>query len=117
MNRSRPSRSEVLVMAGVVLVAVNLRPAAASIGPLIHRIETDTGLRSGWASVLTTLPVLCFGLLAPLAPVVAKRFGVRSSIAGAMVALLASQQYLGSYHIPCSIIAGLAFGVGVRCQA
>jgi CP family cyanate transporter-like MFS transporter len=91
----------VLVMAGVVLVAINLRPAAASVGPLIHRIETDTGLRSGWASVLTTLPVLCFGLLAPLAPVVAKRFGVRSSIAGAMVALLAG--------IAIRLLPGVAF--------
>jgi CP family cyanate transporter-like MFS transporter len=88
-------------MAGVVLVAINLRPAAASVGPLIHRIETDTGLRSGWASVLTTLPVLCFGLLAPLAPVVAKRFGVRSSIAGAMVALLAG--------IAMRLLPGVAF--------
>ena len=81
--------SEVILLAGVVLVAINLRPAAASIGPLISRIERDTGLSSGWASALTTLPVLCFGALAPLAPVLAKRFGVRSSIAGAMVVLLA----------------------------
>jgi MFS transporter, CP family, cyanate transporter len=79
----------VILLAGVVLVAINLRPAAASIGPLIGRIERDTGLSSGWASALTTLPVLCFGALAPLAPVLAKRFGVRSSIAGAMVVLLA----------------------------
>jgi CP family cyanate transporter-like MFS transporter len=79
----------VILLVGVVLVAINLRPAAASIGPLIGRIERDTGLSSGWASALTTLPVLCFGALAPLAPVLAKRFGVRSSIAGAMVVLLA----------------------------
>ena len=78
-----------MLLAGVVLVAINLRPAAASIGPLIDRIERDTGLSSFGASALTTLPVLCFGALAPLAPVLAKRFGVRSSIAGAMVVLLA----------------------------
>jgi CP family cyanate transporter-like MFS transporter len=101
VDRPRPSRSEALVIAGVVLVAINLRPAAASIGPLINRIEADTGLRSGWASALTTLPVLCFGLLAPLAPVFAKRFGVRSSIAGAMVALLAG--------IAMRLLPGVAF--------
>jgi CP family cyanate transporter-like MFS transporter len=89
VNRPRPRSSDVILLAGVVLVAINLRPAAASIGPLISRIERDTGLSSGWASALTTLPVLCFGALAPLAPVLAKRFGVRSSIAGAMVVLLA----------------------------
>jgi CP family cyanate transporter-like MFS transporter len=78
-----------VLLAGVVLVAINLRPAAASIGPLIGRIERDTGLPSFGASALTTLPVLCFGALAPLAPVLARRFGVRSSISGAMVVLLA----------------------------
>ncbi|HEX5192260.1 MAG TPA: MFS transporter [Solirubrobacteraceae bacterium] len=101
MNRTRPFRSDALVLAGVVLVAINLRPAAASIGPLIVRIEHDTGLTSGWASALTTLPVLCFGLLAPLAPVFAKRFGVRSSIAAAMVALLAG--------IAMRLLPGVAF--------
>jgi CP family cyanate transporter-like MFS transporter len=76
-------------MAGVVLVAINLRPAAASVGPVLNRIQADTGLSSGWAGALATLPVLCFGLLAPLAPVLARRVGVQSSIAGALCVLLA----------------------------
>ncbi len=87
MNQAR-LRSIVLA-AGVVLVAINLRPAAAAIGPLLERIEHDTGLSSGWAGALTTLPVLCFGLLAPLAPLLARRFGLRTSLAGAMIVLLA----------------------------
>ncbi|HEY3727666.1 MAG TPA: MFS transporter [Solirubrobacteraceae bacterium] len=78
-----------LLAGGLILVAMNLRPAAASIGPLLHRIQNDTGLSSGWAGVLTTLPVLCFGLLAPLAPVLARRLGIRASIAAAMCVLLA----------------------------
>jgi MFS transporter, CP family, cyanate transporter len=101
VDRSPPSRSEALLIAGVVLIAINLRPAAASIGPLIDRIQTETGLPSGWASALTTLPVLCFGLLAPLAPAFAKRFGVRTSIAGAMMALLAG--------IAMRLLPGIAF--------
>ena len=81
--------SPALLAGGVVLIAINLRPAAASIGPVLDRIESSTGLSSGWAGALATLPVLCFGLLAPLAPVLARRFGVRAAIAGAMCALLA----------------------------
>jgi CP family cyanate transporter-like MFS transporter len=73
----------------VVLIAINLRPAAAAIGPVLNRIQSDTGLSSGWAGALTTLPVLCFGLLAPLAPVLARRLGVRTALAGAMFVLLA----------------------------
>jgi MFS transporter, CP family, cyanate transporter len=100
-RRTRPRSSDAVLLAGVVLVAINLRPAAASIGPLIGRIERDTGLSSVGASALTTLPVLCFGALAPLAPVLAKRFGVRSSIAGAMVVLLAG--------IAMRLLPGMAF--------
>ncbi|HWE08198.1 MAG TPA: MFS transporter [Solirubrobacteraceae bacterium] len=85
----QPRLSPVLLAAGVVLVAINLRPAAAGIGPVLNRIQADTGLSSGWAGALTTLPVLCFGLLAPLSPLLARRLGVHTSIAVAMVALVA----------------------------
>jgi MFS transporter, CP family, cyanate transporter len=84
----RPSLSPALLAGGVVLVAINLRPAAASIGPVLDRIQADTGLSSGWAGALATLPVLCFGLLAPLAPPLARRLGVHTAIAVAMVALV-----------------------------
>jgi MFS transporter, CP family, cyanate transporter len=81
-------RSAVLA-GGVVLIAINLRPAAAAIGPVLNRIQSATGLSSGWAGALTTLPVLCFGVLAPLAPLLARRLGLRTSLAGAMCVLLA----------------------------
>jgi CP family cyanate transporter-like MFS transporter len=84
-----PRLSPGLLAAGVVLVAINLRPAAASIGPVLNRIQADTGLSSGWAGALTTLPVLCFGLLAPLSPVLARRLGVHTSIAAALIVLVA----------------------------
>jgi CP family cyanate transporter-like MFS transporter len=84
----RPSLSPALLAGGVILVAINLRPAAASIGPVLDRIQSDTGLSSGWAGALATLPVLCFGLLAPLAPPLARRLGVHTAIAVAMVALV-----------------------------
>ncbi len=77
-----------LLVIGMVLVAANLRPAAASVGPLIDRIQSDTGLSNAGADVLVALPVLCFGALAPLAPALARRFGARPAVAGALVLLL-----------------------------
>lgn len=78
-----------LLAAGLMLVAVNLRPAAASLGPVLGRIQSSVHLSSGMAGALTTLPVLCFGLLAPVAPLLARRLGLRSAIAVSMVGLLA----------------------------
>jgi CP family cyanate transporter-like MFS transporter len=73
----------------MVLLALNLRPAAAAVGPLIARIRADTGLSSLGAGLLTALPVLCFGAMAPLAPMLARRFGTSRTLFGALIALVA----------------------------
>ena len=77
-----------LLAIGMVLLAANLRPAAAAVGPLLGRIRADTGLSGTGAGVLTTLPVLCFGALAPLAPRLARRVGERATVALALALLL-----------------------------
>jgi CP family cyanate transporter-like MFS transporter len=61
---------------GVVLVAVNLRPALASVGPVLTDLRHDLHLSSAAGSMLTTVPLLCFGLLAPVAPLLRRRYGV-----------------------------------------
>jgi MFS transporter, CP family, cyanate transporter len=88
VSRARPAHGPLLLAIGVVWVAANLRPAAASVGPLIHTIRRDTGLSGAGAGVLATLPVLCFGALAPLAPVLARRLGTFAAVAGALAVLL-----------------------------
>ena len=77
-----------LLAVGMVMLATNLRPAAAGIGPLLGRIQHDTGLSGFGAGVLTTLPVLCFGALAPLAPALSRRLGERTTVAAALSLLL-----------------------------
>ena len=119
MNGERKAQarlSPALLAAGVILVAINLRPAAASVGPVLNRIQAGTGLSSGWAGALATLPVLCFGLLAPLAPILARRVGLRSSIAGAMCALLAGMVVRlipgSAYLFFGTAVAGAAIAIG-----
>ena len=77
-----------LLAIGMVLLATNLRPAAAAVGPLLDRIRADTGLSATGAGVLTTLPVLCFGTVAPLAPALVRRLGERSTAALSLAVLL-----------------------------
>ena len=57
-------RHSVLLALSVVLVAINLRPAVAGVGPVLPELRAGLPLSGAGAAVLTTLPVVCFGLLA-----------------------------------------------------
>ncbi|OTJ64245.1 cyanate transporter [Pseudomonas aeruginosa] len=69
-----------LLLLGLVLVALNLRPALSSLAPLLNQVRDDTGLSAAAAGLLTTAPVLCLGLFAPLAPRLARRIGAERSV-------------------------------------
>ena len=86
-GRSR-LRKLILVL-GIVLLAANLRPALTGVAPLIGQIRADTGLSNGVAGLLTTLPLLAFGLLSPIAPRVARRFGMERMLLASLLVLAA----------------------------
>jgi MFS transporter, CP family, cyanate transporter len=82
------AQSQLLLGVAMVLLAMNLRPAVAAVGPLVHRIRHDTGLSGTGAGLLVALPVLCFGALAPIAPLLARRLGTRATLAAVLAMLL-----------------------------
>jgi CP family cyanate transporter-like MFS transporter len=82
---SRSLLQQGLLIAGIVLVALNLRPALASVGPLIGAIRDATGLSNVALGLLTTLPLLAFGTLSTLTPLVTQRLGIEGALAGALV--------------------------------
>lgn len=71
---------QLLVLAGVVALAFNLRPAASSVGPVLGELQADLGMSPTTAGVLTTLPVLCFACFGALAPWFAARIGAHRVI-------------------------------------
>lgn len=73
----------------IVLVALNLRPAVVGVGPLLAEIQLAEGLSGTAAGLLTALPVLCFGLIAPLAPRLAAAVGIERAVLAALVMLCA----------------------------
>jgi CP family cyanate transporter-like MFS transporter len=86
-GRSR-LRSFLLVLC-IVLLAANLRPALTGVAPLIGQIRADTGISNGVAGLLTTLPLLAFGLLSPIAPRVARWFGTERVLLASLLVLAA----------------------------
>ncbi len=86
-GRSGPGRA--LLLAGVILAAVNLRPAMTAVGPLIGEIQADTGLDAAGAGLIAALPVLCFGIFSGVVPRFGRRFGLEEVLLAAMLALAA----------------------------
>jgi CP family cyanate transporter-like MFS transporter len=64
----------------VLVISLNLRPAVASVGPVLNQIRRDTGLSSVGASVLTAAPVFCFGAVAMVGPRLARWLGLRRAV-------------------------------------
>lgn len=84
-----PRRTSLLVLAGLVLLSLNLRPAAVSIGPVIAEVRHSLGMSSATAGLLTSLPVLAFAVFGALAPVAARAVGVHRVTLLALLAVVA----------------------------
>ena len=103
-----------LVILGVVAASLSLRTLMTGLPPLLPRIREDLGLSSVWLGVLTTLPVLCMGLLAPAAARLGLRIGVARSISIAMVAVAAGNLARGLSDEVASLYLGtLCAGAGL----
>jgi CP family cyanate transporter-like MFS transporter len=88
-QRRRLRGRGVLLVVGIVLLAVNLRPALTGLTPLIGQIRADTGISYGVAGLLTALPLLAMGLLSPIASLLAHRFGMELVLLASMLVLAA----------------------------
>jgi len=78
-----------LLAVGLVLTGFNLRIAVASVPPLLSDLEHDPGMSPTVAGLLTSLPVLCFGVLALVAPAVVRRLGGAATLMLVLVAISA----------------------------
>lgn len=108
--------SPALLLTAVLLVGLNLRGAIASVSPVLADLQADLGLSSATAGLLTSLPVLCFALGAPLAIWLGRAVGVnRAVLLGclAIAAVTAVRPYGGvALLLVATVVVGLAMTVG-----
>ncbi|WP_261389778.1 MULTISPECIES: MFS transporter [Halomonas] len=97
----------------MVLVGLNLRPALSSLAPLLSRVQQDTSLSPTAIGALTTLPVLCLGLFAPLAPRLARQHGPERALSIGL-GVIAAGLLLRGLGSPFALFAGtLMVGAGI----
>jgi CP family cyanate transporter-like MFS transporter len=115
MSNPRPTLPPVWVLSvALVAVAANLRTAIASVPPLTQAIAGDLGLSHTALGALTTLPVLCMGLFAPLAQRIAARLGAAASVELAVgcVAIGVALRFAGG-HVWALYAGTFVAGVGI----
>ena len=78
-----------LMLLGMVLLALNLRPAAVSVGPVLAEVRQGLGMSTVAAGLLTSMPVLAFAVFGALAPWLARLVGVHRVTLGALIAVAA----------------------------
>ncbi|MGH6859231.1 MAG: CynX/NimT family MFS transporter [Phyllobacterium sp.] len=108
--------AQIVTGLSLVLIAFNLRPLFSSASALLPEIVAGTGLSSFGAGVLTTLPILCLGLFAPLAPRLAQRIGAERTLLGVLVLLALGTALRGFSSLPLlflgTTLAGACIAVG-----
>lgn len=73
-----------LVVAGLVLAALNLRPAISGLGPLLEEVQHGLGMNGTVAGLLTSVPPLCFAVFGSQAPRLARRWGATAVVLAGM---------------------------------
>ncbi len=102
------SRRNALILAGLVLLSFNLRPAAVSVGPVLAEVRDGLGMGSASTGLLTSLPVLAFACFGALAPTLAARFGVHRVTLGSLLAVVVG---LGARAVAPAELTFLAFSM------
>lgn len=79
-NVRATTRPAVWLMFGIILVALNLRPSMAAVGPLLSAIRGDIPLSFSVASLLTMLPVMAMGLAMFFGIGISRRLGEQRTV-------------------------------------
>ncbi|WP_406106823.1 CynX/NimT family MFS transporter [Micromonospora globbae] len=90
-RRAHPATGGALVLAGMLLVAVNLRAAVTSLGALLDEVRDGLGLTGTMAGIATTLPTIAFAGLGALTPWLVRRVAPARVLVVGMAALVVGQ--------------------------
>ncbi len=102
-----------LLITGIVFIAFNLRPAITSVGPVIGIIRDDIGLSNWSAGLLTSLPLIAFAVMSPIAPRLANRLTNERALLIGLLLLLFGIVIRSFTFITLLFIGTLFIGLGI----
>lgn len=99
----------------LLLLALNMRGSIVVMGPLAEIVGIDLHLSGTQLGLLTTIPVLCFGVLSIFAPRLGQRFGLEATLLTTLLLVAVGQglRSTGVYGVMIigTVILGAAIAV------
>ena len=111
-----PWRGRLLALAGILLVALNLRAAVVALSPIVHRISVDVPLDAVVVGLLGAAPPLAFAFAGLVTPRLSKRIGVEHALLVGVALMTLGQLLRAVVAWPSLVVVGsvLAFvGIGI----
>lgn len=113
-NVRATSRPAFWLMVSIILVALNLRPSMAAVGPLLSAIRGDIPLSFSLASLLTMLPVMAMGLAMFFGLAVSRWLGEQRTVVVSLLIIgLATLSRLFLDSAAELILSAVLAGVGI----
>lgn len=113
-DKSPPSSA--LLLIGLILVATTLRAPIIGVGPILEALKSTLGLSATMAALLTALPLIAFGVIAPFAGKLSQKIGLKRCLLGSLLivvlgVLLRSEGSISTLYIGTILLGiGIAFG-------
>lgn len=118
MHRISPAytNNALQVLFALIVLGMNLRSPLTAVPPVIQSIQHDLALNSTLSGLLTSIPVLCFGILTPLASLLIAKVGINKSmwltLTGAALGIL-FRPYTGTAGMLAgTLLLGAALAIG-----
>ncbi|HWP21203.1 MAG TPA: MFS transporter [Candidatus Cryosericum sp.] len=108
-------RSDSLLFAAIVCVAVNLRAPITAVGPLMPLIKAGVAFPSGVLGLLTTIPLIMFAVVSPFVCRISDRFGAGKTLLAGILFIglgIALRSYAGAAGLFGGTVL-LGFGVAL----
>ncbi|GLZ56087.1 MFS transporter [Actinomycetospora sp. NBRC 106378] len=112
-RRPAASLGTPLLVAAIVLVALNLRGPIVAVSPVVDAIRVDLGVSAAVAGLLTSLPVLAFALASPPASWLIGRIGAERAMLVGLAVLTAGTVLRSADGIAGALVGTAVIGAGI----
>ena len=104
-RRETSARGGVVLVVGVLLLALNLRPAVTCVPSILDEIGRQLSYSSVVLTVVTTIPVVCFAAFSPVAGWLGRTLGDERAL-GVAIATVTAGQALRAASPPVGFMPG-----------